>query len=122
MERLAATYDLGLCGEVGHTANRRIALCNKLFSYLLAGLPIALSDIPSHLAVADEMKGAVRLFKVDDAESLASVLDSFLCDPAGLAAARIAAFHLGQTRFNWETERSTLLSSVGTALGEKLQN
>ncbi|MET0274569.1 MAG: hypothetical protein ABW360_16405, partial [Phenylobacterium sp.] len=37
MEELAAVYDIGLCGELGHTENRKIALTNKQFTYMLAG-------------------------------------------------------------------------------------
>ena len=43
METLAAPYDIGLCGEIGHTPNRKIALTNKQFTYLLAGLPALMS-------------------------------------------------------------------------------
>jgi glycosyltransferase involved in cell wall biosynthesis len=116
MERLAAVYDIGLAGETGHTPSRRIALTNKLFSYLLAGLPVALSDIPAHRAFAGEVGNVARLYAVDDAESLASALDWLLADPARLANTRAAAFNLGRKRFNWETERSTLLNCAETAL------
>ena len=117
LERQAAIYDLGLSAEPGHTGNNRIALGNKLFSYLLAGLPIALSDISSHRTIGRELESAARLYTADDPESLANVLDTFLGDPAMLAAARAAAFHLGQTRFNWETEKLTLLNCIRTVLG-----
>ena len=114
LEREAAIYDLGLSAEPGHTPNNRIALGNKLFSYLLAGLPIALSDILAHRTVSRELESAARLYAADDPESLAEVLDTFLGDPALLAAARATAFHLGQTRFNWETEQLTLLNCIQT--------
>jgi glycosyltransferase involved in cell wall biosynthesis len=117
MERLTAAYDVGLVGETGYSANRQIALTNKLFSYLLAGVPAAMSGIPAHRAFAQEVGIATRLYAVDDAESLATAVDSLLENPAALAAARAAAFYLGRTRFNWETERSTLLNCVATALG-----
>ena len=39
MERLAAQYDVGLVAETGHSQNRAICLTNKVFSFLLAGLP-----------------------------------------------------------------------------------
>ena len=48
MERLAAVHDVGLVGETGHTPNRKIALTNKQFTYLLAGIPLVMSDIPAH--------------------------------------------------------------------------
>jgi glycosyltransferase involved in cell wall biosynthesis len=116
MERLAACYDLGFVGEIGHTESRRVALTNKLFSCLLAGLPVVMSDIPAHRAFAHEAGGAVRLYVADDADSLAAAFDALLGDPAALAVARAAAFHLGQTRFNWEVEKARLLDKVATSL------
>jgi hypothetical protein len=121
MERLAASYDIGLGGETGFTRNNKIALSNKVFSYLLAGVPVVLSDTPAHRAFAVELGGAARVYKVDDAESLASALDAFLCNAAELAAARATAFHLGRSRFNWETERLALLNCVRAAFESNVQ-
>jgi hypothetical protein len=118
MERLAASYDLGLCGETGHTRNHNIALANKLFSYLLAGVPVALSDIPAHRELSCRLGDAARLYAADDADSLASVIDSFVSEHTVLAAARTKAFRLGQTQFNWDIERSILLNRVRDVVGE----
>lgn len=112
MERLAAAYDLGFVGETGGTWNRRIALTNKQFSYLLAGIPALLSDIPAHRDFADKAAGAVKLFPVDDPLALAAVIDDLL-DPRRLAAARKAAFELGRLRFNWENEKRIIQDLVG---------
>jgi glycosyltransferase involved in cell wall biosynthesis len=117
LERLATAYDVGLVGETGYSPNRRIALTNKLFIYLLAGVPVVMSDIPAHKEFASEAGIAAQLYAADDADSLAAVLDTFLGDPKMLAARRAAAFHLGQTRFNWETEQLTLLNCIRTAFG-----
>jgi glycosyltransferase involved in cell wall biosynthesis len=112
MERLAARYDLGLSAEPGHTPNNRIALGNKLFSYLLAGVPVVMSDVPAHYAFASETGAAGRLYRINDADSLAAALDAILSDAAVLAAARAAAFRLGQTRFNWDVEKAILLGLI----------
>jgi glycosyltransferase involved in cell wall biosynthesis len=112
MERLAACYDAALVGETGHTPSRRIALTNKQFSYLLAGVPVVMSDIPAHRAFAPEMGEAGRLYRVDDADSLAAALDAILSNAAVLAAARAAAFRLSQTRFNWDLEKAILLALI----------
>ena len=119
MERLAASCDVGFSGEPGHTRNNRIALGNKLFTYLIAGLPVVMSDIPAHRAFAPEAGDAVRLYITDDADSLARALDSLLGDPTVLAAARAAAFRLGRTRFNWDMERAKLLDKIGAVLASR---
>lgn len=112
MVALSATHDIGFVGETGHTLNRRIALTNKQFTYLLAGIPVVMSDVPAHEAFAAEARGAVWTFRTDDAEALARVLDDLLSDPEALARARIRAFTLGQQRFHWEQDQSRLLKLV----------
>lgn len=110
MVALAAPYDVGLVAETGATHNRRIALTNKQFIYMLAGLPSVMSDVFAHRQFAEDADGAVTLYETDNAHSLAVALDSLLTDPARLAAARIRAYALGQTRYNWEREQAVLLA------------
>jgi glycosyltransferase involved in cell wall biosynthesis len=117
MARLSAQHDLGLLGETGQTPNHRIALANKLFSFLLAGVPTLLSNIPAHRQIAGELGAAVRLYEVDDPASLASAMDHFLCARESvLADARRQAFTLGQRQFNWDREQGTLLAVVEKAV------
>jgi len=116
MEQLAAAYDVGLLGETGHTPNRRIALTNKQFTYLLSGLPIVASATPSHVSFAAEAGNAVRLYAVDDADELAATLDGLFENPHALDVARAAAYALGQTRYNWDVEKSVLVAQVATCL------
>jgi len=118
MERLASIYDVGLAAETGHTPNRRIALTNKLFTYLLAGIPIIASSIPAQVAFAEAVPNAMRLYQIDDHQGLAAVLDSLLGDRDALAAARAAAFALGQTRFNWDVEKRCLIDTVTAAIAK----
>jgi glycosyltransferase involved in cell wall biosynthesis len=118
MAHLAALYDLGFAGEPGHTQNRRVALTNKLFTYLLAGVPIVASAIPAHVSFANELGDAMRLFAIDDAAGLAATLDEVFANREALSAARAAAFALGQTRFNWDLEKLILLEQVSKSLAQ----
>src|SRR5207245_8600381 len=86
MERLASEYDVGLVSEIGETQNHRIALSNKLFTYLLAGIPVVASSISAHAAL-DDMNGAVRLYETLEPHAMARALDSLLLDPQELAEA-----------------------------------
>lgn len=110
MVALAAPYDIGLVAETGATYNRRIALTNKLFAYMLAGLPSVISDVFAHRQFAKDADGAVVLYETDNPPSLAVALDSLLTDPARLAMARMCAYDLGQNRYNWEREQAVLLA------------
>jgi glycosyltransferase involved in cell wall biosynthesis len=116
MAHLASAYDLGLSGEPGQTLNNQLTLGNKLFTYLLAGLPIVASDVPAHRQFAPELGAAMRLFKAGDAPSLAGAIDAYLTSGARLAAARATAFRLGQERFNWDIEKCALIACVDRAL------
>ena len=52
MIELSAGYDLGISFEVGETESRRYCLTNKIFTYILAGVPVLLSDTPAQRALA----------------------------------------------------------------------
>jgi glycosyltransferase involved in cell wall biosynthesis len=116
MVRLASIYDVGLSAETTHTLNRRIALNNKLFTYTLAGVPVLLSDIPAHRAFAAQAGSAAWPYASENADALAARIDALLGDPQSLAEARATAHRLGQTRFNWDVEKTALLDCVAAAL------
>ena len=113
LERLGSAYDLGYVGELAETHNRQIALTNKLFSYLLGGVPILATDIPAHRQLVPQLGESMTLFPIGDSTALAAAIDRLLLDPRRLAAARATAWNFGQTRFNWEVERARLADIVG---------
>jgi glycosyltransferase involved in cell wall biosynthesis len=119
MERLAAAYDIGLVSETGHVENRRIALTNKLFSFVLAGIPVVASAIPAHRDLADAMGSTLALYDPDSPEQLANAVDALLLNQDRLARARSEAWHLGQDLYNWEHERAALVAAVGRVLAHR---
>ena len=66
MVRLAASYDIGLSLETDVSENRRFCLTNKIFTYLLAGVPVLLSDTPAQRALAPDLGAAARLVSLAD--------------------------------------------------------
>ncbi len=116
MAQLAAAYDVGFSGEPGHSLNNRLALGNKLFTYLIAGVPILASDVPAHRRFAVDAGEALRLFKAGDPGSLAESIDAFFSSAETLATARAVAIRLGQERFNWDVEQHKLLQCMDHAL------
>lgn len=116
MERLGSAYDIGYVGELDETHNRQIALTNKIFSYLVGGLPIVASDISAHRHLAPDLGSAMSLFSIGHPDELAAAIDSYLLDPKRLSTARAAAWQLGQDRFNYEAEAGTLVSLVAATL------
>jgi hypothetical protein len=122
MEQLAAAYDAGLCSETGHTASRQLCLTNKLFSFLLAGIPPLLSDTPAQCGFGAEAGLTDLLYPRGDPAALAQLLDRLLGDADRLADARVQAWRLGQERYNWERERPTLISCSRTQTYAGLQS
>ena len=116
MARLAAVHDVGLALEQNRPLNRALCLTNKIFVYLLAGLPICLSRTPAQEAIAADLGDAAWIVDTDDPEAFARSLDERLGDPSRLQNARIVAWHLAQTRYNWNVEQCRLLATIERSL------
>ncbi len=86
--------------------NAEVALPNKLFDYLHAGLPVVVSDCRS---MADFVRrhGVGRVFAAGDASSLAAAVRAVVADRVALRA------HIGaagiRDAFCWEREQEPLL-------------
>ncbi len=116
MARLAAGHDVGMAIEQNQPLNRAICLTNKIFVYLLAGLPICLSRTPAQEALAVELGEAAWVADLDDPAALARSLDERLGSPERLQRARASAWKLAQTRYNWEVEQKAFLALVERSL------
>lgn len=118
MVQLAADYDIGLSLETEVSENRRICLTNKIFTYLLAGVPVIMSDTPGQKLLATDLGPAARLCTLADPAGLAATLDA-LASPPVLAEASATAWRLGRERYNWEREQDVLLQSVAAAFARR---
>ncbi len=112
MANLAAQHDVGLASELNVPRNRAISLTNKLFTYLLAGIPVLMSDTPAQQELATDLGEAARVADLDDLDSIAACLDLWSMNDQALTAAKLAAWKLGQTRFNWDIEKRKFLKVV----------
>ena len=117
--RLAASYDLGLSLETDVTESRRLCLTNKIFTYLLAGVPVMLSDTPAQRAIAPDLGAAAAVVSLADPDGMASELDRLANEPAALTLAKDTAWRLGQERYNWESESEVLVRSVASAFDRR---
>ncbi len=116
MAVLASTYDVGLSLEQTRPRNRDLCLTNKLFTYLLAGLPVACTPTSAQTDFARSLGDAALIIDLDHPEETARALDAFFADSGRLSRAAAAAWKAGQERFNWEHERGILLGLVAKAL------
>jgi len=118
MVELAGEYDIGLSLETDVSENRRRCLTNKIFTYLLAGRPVLMSDTPAQQALAGELGEAAALVSLADPATIAGQLDRWALTPEGLQAAGRTACRLARGRFNWEIEKGAFLASVAQALND----
>ena len=115
MVRLAARHDIGLSLETDVSVNRGVCLTNKIFTYLLAGVPVLLSDTPAQRALAAELGAAARVVSLADPDGMAAILDRLAASSLEKSQASTEAWRLGRERYNWDFEKSALLKSVARA-------
>jgi glycosyltransferase involved in cell wall biosynthesis len=115
MVRLAAAYDLGLSLETDVSENRQLCLTNKIFTYLLAGVPVVMSVTPAQRQLAPDLGEAAALVLLSDPAAVAAAIDRLA---AGLDTAKAHAARLGRERYNWDVEKKALLASVDRAFAE----
>lgn len=117
----AARFDIGLALEHAIEPNRLICLTNKIFTYMNAGLAVVATDTPAQRQIMTEVPDAGILCRMNDAESLAQVIDRLIAAPDSLLAAKAAARRAAVTRFNWEAEAEKLIVLVEGGAGPPTQ-
>jgi hypothetical protein len=116
MVRMAAGADMGLSLELPRPLNRDLCLTNKVFVYLLAGLPQLLSATTAQLALAGEFGEAAIACHPSDPAETARRLDGYFAQPERVAAARRAAWALARRRYCWDVEKSRVVEAMRTVL------
>lgn len=116
MARLAATADLGLSLEESTPLNRALCLTNKIFVYLLAGIPQLLSTTAAQRSLAPDLGPAGWCGELARPEEVAAGLDGFFSSPTRMAEARRTAWELAQRRYCWDIEQQVFLKSIASAL------
>jgi len=115
---VARGYDVGLALELMATPNRQLCLTNKAFTYILAGVAVAMSDTPGQHAVGKDLGPGAALVAPGDVEALAAAFARWAGDPAGLDCAKRTAWTAAARRWHWEhpLEAGVLLDLVQRSL------
>lgn len=72
--KVASRYCVGLCLEHGGIRNHELTVSNKMFDYLMAGLVVVASDLPSLRAVIDRSAGGLCFTPGDPIDLAAKIL------------------------------------------------
>jgi glycosyltransferase involved in cell wall biosynthesis len=118
MVQCTSEYEVGLSTEPGFSQNNRLALSNKAFTYILAGLAVIFTDTPGQRSLAIDMGEGARLYPPGDVKMLAAQLRYWAENKDALLRARQAAWRAAQDRWHWEhpCERGTLLDAFNNAI------
>jgi glycosyltransferase involved in cell wall biosynthesis len=110
--QFASQFDIGLALEPGFSMNNNMALSNKIFTYINAGLAIIATDTPAQKYLIDEYPLIGKLYKSGNHTALSTIIKNYIDHPTLLKETRLAAYQAGQTVLNWETECSKFLAVV----------
>lgn len=97
---------VGVFALEGTLQSYRLALPNKLFEFIHAGLPVIVTDLPEMARIIHSY-GVGEVFPDGRVDILAEKLDALLSDAARLEKYRAAALAAAK-ELNWERERGIL--------------
>ena len=98
----ARGYDVGLALEQMTPLNRQLCLTNKAFTYILAGMAVAITDTPGQHALGVDLGRAAALVPAGDVDALAAAFARWARDPAELDCAKRTAWTAATRRWHWE--------------------
>lgn len=112
----AAQFDIGIASEPGFSLNNNYALSNKIFTYMQVGLAVVASNTPAQTSLLGENTGIGSLYDHNNPKHLIEVLNKYHFDRTLLVSHQNRAFELGQTKYNWENERTKFLHIINAII------
>jgi hypothetical protein len=124
MTAMCSGYDVGLALEPGFSQNNMLALSNKLLTYIVGGLAVALTDTPGQRALVQDLGEAAIACEPGDAHALAAGLKRWAQNKNELAKAKLVSWQAACRRWHWEhpLEKGAVLDAVARALNSKYAN
>jgi glycosyltransferase involved in cell wall biosynthesis len=117
MVRLAGKHDVLIGSQATGEPFHQMAIGNKVFTGLMAGALLALTDTVAHRALAIHLGQSALLFPNNDSIGLARQLNATVGMRERLLSAKSLAWQLAESRFNWENESQALLRRVHALIG-----
>ena len=113
VEMYAASADVGVSPIVPSCLNYRYSLPNKLFQYMVAGIPVVASDLPQVREVV-EASGAGVVVDTSRPAAVADAIKSLLADPAAARAMGQRGRSAVVERYHWGVSASVLREVYAT--------
>lgn len=112
----AAQFDIGLATEPGFSINNDLALSNKLFTYLQAGLYIIATATTSQKAFLEQHPDVGFLYQPGNVPVLVEMLKILENSRSTIHAGQRASLTLAHMEMNWETEKYLFLETINQVL------
>jgi glycosyltransferase involved in cell wall biosynthesis len=115
-----ASADIGLnILPPDYSLSIRWCLPNKLFEYLMAGIPVLTSELEAVVEVIKTYDVGQVVSSLAPAD-IGAAINNMLADPVALASMRRNALDAAQYVFNWEKEKQQLFRLYHEILSRKL--
>jgi glycosyltransferase involved in cell wall biosynthesis len=102
----SSSADIGMCNIVGSSASYRESLPNKLFEYVMAGIPVVASDFGSMGRIVDEEQVGETCDPTDP-RALADAVRRMVDDPERYERYRSNTARMA-AKYNWQVEQQKL--------------
>lgn len=112
MVRLAGDHDLAFGSQPSLELFHQMAIGNKVFTGMMAGLALVLTDTIAHRELLQSAPGCGFTVPINDARTLSVELDRILSNRPALESMKQRSYELGDQTFNWDQEARQLLTSV----------
>lgn len=110
LPEFVSRFDVGLALEPGFSENNNIALSNKIFTYLLAGNALILSETPMQKAF-NLAYSIGKSFELGNVSQLKKILIAYK-DPDVLEQQRLQNYRLAKDLLNWDVESEKLANCI----------
>lgn len=104
-----SSADIGIMLLAGYNKNERFAMPNKLFEYMMAGLPFISSDWPEVGRVVRLTGAGITVARITP-DSIVAAVNQVFSDPARYQALRRAGLEAARTEYNWSRQAERLLA------------